>query len=71
VAEGEKGLDRCINTVVAAVMALRDCGESDSDIAKALNAVNLFGPLEVIKRMDAAAKLTGSVHGITLPDAGH
>ena len=66
--DGEvKGLDRCINTIVTAVMALRDCGESDSDIARALNAVNLFGPLEVIKRMDAAA---GSVGGVTLPDSG-
>jgi hypothetical protein len=54
--EKETGLDRCIRTVVAAVMTLRDCGESDSDIAKALNAVNLFGPLEVIKRMDAASQ---------------
>ncbi len=50
----EAGLDRCIRTVVSAIMALRDCGESDGDIAKALDAVNLFGPLEVVKRMEGA-----------------
>lgn len=35
-ADEEKGLDRCIRTIVAAVMSLRDCDESDSDIANML-----------------------------------
>ena len=50
----ESGLDRCIRVLCAAVMTLRDCGESDSNIDKAAKAVMLFGPLEVIKRMEAA-----------------
>lgn len=50
----EKGLDRCIRTICAAVATLHDCGESNVDIQRAMTAINLFGPDNVIKRMEAA-----------------
>lgn len=56
--KNENGLERCINIIAAAVMALRDCGESesDSDIAEALIAISIFGPLKVIKSMEGLSK---------------
>lgn len=51
-----RGLDRCISTIVAAVMALHDCGERAHDITLALSAITKFGVPETIKRMEAGAK---------------
>lgn len=45
-------LDRCIRTVFAAVIALRDCGESDDDIILALKAIQKYGPREALNRFD-------------------
>lgn len=46
----ERGLDRCLRTVYAAIMALRDCGENDADITKALKAILDYGPRQALDR---------------------
>lgn len=61
----ERGLDRCLRTVYATCIALRDCGESDDDITKALKAILDYGPREALDKFseqDAASVIMPVSH---------
>jgi hypothetical protein len=47
-ASDDHGLDRCLKTVYAAIIALRDCGENDEDITTALKMLLAYGPRQAL-----------------------